>query len=84
MSESETAALCSDCQKGTTGKIYKPYLCVDCKIKQLEEDVEFYKDQYRSSDKQRDEWVKKFNEESILKTKYRCAFEALYEKISGK
>lgn len=79
---SETGAICSKCNQVTTGKIYNPYWCVDCKIQDLEERVEFYKEQYDYAEKGRIEWINKFNDESILKTKYRCAFEALFEKIS--
>jgi DNA/RNA-binding domain of Phe-tRNA-synthetase-like protein len=48
------------------------------------EEVAFYKDLYERAEKERSDWVKKFNDESIQKTKYRCAFEALFEKISQK
>jgi hypothetical protein len=81
MSE-ECAALCSKCGIGTTGKIYEPYWCADCKIKDLEERAEFYKEQYEYAEKQRTEWIKRYNDESIEKTKYRCAFECLYEKLT--
>jgi hypothetical protein len=83
MSE-EVAAICSNCGEATTGKIYEPYWCVDCKIKELEENVKFYKDQYRYAEEERSEWIKKYNDESILKTKYRNAFECLYEKATNK
>jgi hypothetical protein len=83
MSE-EVAAICTKCGNGTTGKIYKPYLCANCKVKELEEDVEFYKEQYRNAEKERSEWIKKYNDVSILKTKYRNAFECLYEKATNK
>jgi tRNA G26 N,N-dimethylase Trm1 len=80
----ECAAVCSQCGEETTGKIYEPYWCADCKIKNLEEEVQCYKDQYNYAEKERTEWIKKFNDESIQKTKYRCAFEALFEKVSQK
>lgn len=83
MSE-ECGAVCSNCGNATTGKIYEPYWCADCKIKDLEENVEFYKEQYKNAENQRFDWVNKFNEESIQKTKYRHAFECLYEKVSSK
>lgn len=81
---SEVAAVCNNCKQATSGKIYKPYLCADCKIKELEESVEFYKEQYQYAEKERSGWVKKFNDESIQKTKYRHAFECLYEKLNSK
>jgi hypothetical protein len=80
----EVAAICTKCGNGTTGKIYKPYLCANCKIEELEEDVEFYKEQYRNAEKERSEWIRKYNDESIQKTKYRNAFECLYEKAISK
>jgi hypothetical protein len=83
MSE-ECMALCTKCNKGTTGKIYEPYWCVDCKIKDLEENVDFYKDLYERAEKERSNWIMKFNDEAIQKTKYRCAFEAMFEKVSQK
>lgn len=50
----------------------------------LKEDTQFYKEQYEYAEKERSEWVKRYNEESILKTKYRNAFECLYEKATSK
>ena len=79
----EIAAVCSNCQK-TTGKIYDPYWCADCKIKELEESSEFHKEQNSNLNKQKNMWVNKYNEESILKTKYKHAFDALFEKVTGK
>lgn len=37
--ESQVAAVCSQCDKATQGKIYEGYSCVDCRIKKLEETV---------------------------------------------
>lgn len=75
--------VCDDKERG--------YTCPLCEaaeyhreISQLKEEVQFYKDQYRFSEKQRTDWITKYNDESIQKTKYRCAFEALFEKISQK
>lgn len=34
----ECAAVCSNCGKAT-GKIYESYICANCKIKQLEEQL---------------------------------------------
>lgn len=82
--EEECAAVCTKCGQGTTGKIYNPYLCANCKIEELEEDVKFYKEQYQNAEKERSEWIRKYNEESIQKTKYRNAFECLYEKAISK
>ena len=80
----EVAAICSKCSEATTGKIYDPYWCADCKIKSLEEDVGFYKEQYEYAEKERSRWVKMYNDESIQKTKYRNAFDCLYEKATLK
>jgi hypothetical protein len=75
------AAKCDRCNKATTGKIYDPYWCADCKIEELQEKANFYKESYEHAEEARSEWVRKYNDESIQKTKYRHAFEALVEQI---
>lgn len=80
----ELAAVCSKCNQTVTGKIYDTYWCSDCKLKELEEDVKFYKEQYDYAEKERSKWLKQYNDESILKTKYRHAFEVLFEQINKK
>ena len=83
MSE-KMAAICSNCKQATSGKIYDPYWCAECKINELEEALEFYKEECKSSEIDRNKWLKKYNEESSLKVKYKNAFELLYEKIGEK
>ena len=78
------ATICSNCGKATTSKIYDHNWCADCTIEELKATVDIYRDQYQYAEKERSEWVKRYNEESIQKTKYRNAFECLYEKATLK
>lgn len=82
MSEN-VCAVCSKCNKAVTGKIYEPYWCADCKISDLEDKVNFYKEEYNRAEKERINLVKKYNDELSEKIKYKHAFKALVEEIKG-
>ncbi|MCP9283007.1 hypothetical protein [Bacillus safensis] len=76
----DIAAVCSGCGSYMTEKVYEPYVCADCKIKSLEEDLTKLKEErdyinckYRKSD-----------DESMALRKYKGAFEMLVSELAKK
>ncbi|MCA1184552.1 hypothetical protein MH050_19235 [Bacillus licheniformis] len=76
----ETAAVCSRCGNYMTGKIYDPYICADCKIDELNNELavckrerEYIEQKYRTTE-----------DESQALRKYKWAFETLVAELSKK
>lgn len=90
MSE-ETGTICNQCNEITTGKIYTPYVCADCKIKNLEMQVaeleslrrQIEKDNYELSE-EREKYKCWYNECCERKRdylKYKNAFQCLIKEL---
>jgi molecular chaperone GrpE (heat shock protein) len=82
----ECAAVCSNCQK-TTGKIYDPYICANCKIKQLEEKLKERQEQNKLLLEEKEKYKKLWREEhekAMEYLKYKNAFKVLLKEIGVK
>lgn len=82
MSE-ECAAVCGNCNRGTTGKIYEPYWCADCKIQYLETQLAEFKESHASLLS----GIKKAKEERLVFSEqcaeYKTAFEVLLRHVKN-
>ncbi|MGG3920467.1 hypothetical protein ABEV41_00705 [Geobacillus thermodenitrificans] len=82
----ECAAVCSNCGKAT-GKIYESYICANCKIKQLEEQLSESQEQINLLLEEKEKYKKLWREEhekTMKYLKYKNAFEVLLKEIGVK
>lgn len=81
---SDLVECCVACNSIIKNKRYEYCLCADCRVEVLEREIKFQKEQFKDSQNRVNNWISKYNEESILKIKYKHAFDALFEKINSK
>lgn len=74
------AAVCSGCGSYMTEKVYDPYVCADCKIKSLEDDLNKLKEEWDYTNRK----YRESDDESMALRKYKGAFEMLVSELAKK
>jgi hypothetical protein len=77
----DVAAVCSLCDKATTGKIYSPYLCADCKVNDLEKRINEMQLMNVDGEKYKQRYLEE-QAKASENLKYKWAFQTLVKELA--